>query len=121
MSTQVLVVLSILAAYMAVIVGIGLYSARFSRATMEDFHMGGRSFKTFVLFSAVFGANISAVTLAGVPGGAYHAGWVLWLPCGLGFVALLCHQLGLAYTLALLYGGEPFLGPGPEIRLHDSG
>ena len=78
MSTQVLVVLSILAAYMAVIVGIGLYSARFSRATMEDFHMGSRSFKTFVLFSAVFGANISAVTLAGVPGGAYHAGWVLW-------------------------------------------
>ncbi len=78
MSTQVLVVLSILAAYMAVIIGIGLYSARFSRATMEDFHMGGRNFKTFVLFSAVFGANISAVTLAGVPGGAYHVGWILW-------------------------------------------
>ena len=78
MSTQILVVLVMLAGYMAVIVAIGAYSARFSRATMEDFHMGGREFKAFVLFSAVFGANISAVTLAGIPGGAYHVGWIMW-------------------------------------------
>jgi SSS family solute:Na+ symporter len=78
MSTQVIAVLSILAVYMLVIVGIGIYSSRFSRGTMEDYHMGSRDFRTIVLFSAVFGANISAVTLAGVPGGAYHLGWVMW-------------------------------------------
>ncbi len=78
MTDQVVVVLGVLAAYMAVIVFIGYYSSRFSKATMEDYHMGSRSFKSYVLFSAVFGANISAVTLAGVPGAAYHAGWIVW-------------------------------------------
>ena len=78
MTQQVAVVLSVLAAYMAVIVFIGYYSSRFSQATMEDYHMGSRSFKSYVLFSAVFGANISAVTLAGVPGASYHAGWIVW-------------------------------------------
>ena len=78
MSTQVIAVLSSLALYMVIIVGIGIYSSRFSRGTMEDYHMGSRDFRTIVLFSAVFGANISAVTLAGVPGGAYHVGWVMW-------------------------------------------
>jgi len=78
MSTQVIAVLGSLALYMLIIVGIGIYSSRFSRGTMEDFHMGSRDFRTIILFSAVFGANISAVTLAGVPGGAYHVGWVMW-------------------------------------------
>lgn len=78
MTDQVIVVLSVLAAYMAVIVFIGFYSSRFSKGTMEDYHMGSRSFKSYVLFSAVFGANISAVTLTGVPGAAYHLGWVMW-------------------------------------------
>ena len=78
MTQQVAVVLGVLAAYMAVIVFIGYYSSRFSKGTMEDYHMGSRSFKSYVLFSAVFGANISAVTLAGVPGASYHAGWIIW-------------------------------------------
>lgn len=78
MTQQVAVVLAMLAAYMAVIISIGVYSSRFSRGTMEDYHMGSRSFKSFVLFSAVFGANISAVTLAGAPGAAYHVGWIIW-------------------------------------------
>ena len=40
--------------------------------------MGSREFRAFVLFSAVFGANVSAVALIGVPGGAYHVGWIMW-------------------------------------------
>ena len=78
MSAQVFVVIASLAAYMMVIVVIGLYSARLSRWTMEDYHMGSREFRVFVLFSAVFGANISAVALIGVPGSAYHLGWIMW-------------------------------------------
>jgi len=77
-SAQVFVVIASLAAYMMVIVVIGLYSARLSRWTMEDYHMGSREFRVFVLFSAVFGANISAVALIGVPGSAYHLGWIMW-------------------------------------------
>jgi SSS family solute:Na+ symporter len=75
---QTITVLLMLAAYMGVIVYIGYRSSRVAKATMEDFHMGGREFKSFVLFSAVFGANISAVTLIGVPGGSYHMGWIMW-------------------------------------------
>ena len=78
MNTQVIVVIASLAAYMLVIVVIGLYSARLNRWTMEDYHMGSREFRAFVLFSAVFGANVSAVALIGVPGGAYHVGWIMW-------------------------------------------
>jgi len=40
---------------------------------------------------------------------------------GLGDVALLCLQLGLGYTLTLLYGGEPLLGPGSKIWPYDGG
>ena len=78
MSEQTIIVLSMLVAYMGIIFFIGFQSSRVSKATMEDFHMGGREFKAFILFSAVFGANISAVTLIGVPGGAYHLGWIMW-------------------------------------------
>jgi SSS family solute:Na+ symporter len=45
---------------------------------MEDFHMAGREFGAIVLFASVFGANISAVTFIGIPGMAYHRGWVAW-------------------------------------------
>jgi SSS family solute:Na+ symporter len=72
------VVLAILVAYIAAILVIGAYSARRARATMEDFHMGGREFRALILFSTVFGANISAVTLIGIPGMAYHVGWIAW-------------------------------------------
>lgn len=78
MNAQVPIVLAIMAGYLLLIVLIGWYSSRYSRATMEDYHMGGREFRTLVLFSSVFGANISAVTLIGIPGMAYHVGWVAW-------------------------------------------
>ena len=78
MNAHVIIVTASIAAYMGIIILIGLSSARLSRWTMEDYHMGGREFRAFVLFSTIFGANISAVTLIGVPGGAYHLGWVMW-------------------------------------------
>ncbi len=78
MSDQAIYVITMLIGYMGVIVFIGYKSSHVASKTLEDFHMGGREFKSFVLFSAVFGANISAVTLIGVPGGAYHKGWIMW-------------------------------------------
>ncbi len=47
-------------------------------ASASDYLMASREFKFFILFSAVFGANISAVTLIGVPGTSYHVGWITW-------------------------------------------
>jgi SSS family solute:Na+ symporter len=78
MTADVAIVLAIVVSYLLLTVLIGWYSSRYSKKTMEDYHMGGREFGSVVLFSAVFGANISAVTFIGLPGMAYHVGWVAW-------------------------------------------
>ncbi len=64
--------------YLLLVLAIGIYSFKFSKPTMEDYHMAGREFNTFILFCAVFGTNISAVALIGGPGKAYHIGWAVW-------------------------------------------
>lgn len=78
MNADVITILAIMVVYLSVILGLGLYSSRFARPTMEDYHMAGREFNTFILFCAVFGTNVSAVALIGVPGKAYHLGWGVW-------------------------------------------
>jgi len=78
MTSDVSIVLAIMVVYLFLVLLLGIYSYRFSQKTIEDYHMAGREFNTFVLFCAVFGTNISAVALIGGPGKAYHLGWVLW-------------------------------------------
>lgn len=78
MSGDVITILTIMVAYLLVVLALGIYSFRFSKPTMEDYHMAGREFNTFILFCAVFGTNISAVALIGGPGKAYHIGWAVW-------------------------------------------
>lgn len=78
MTGDAIAVLAIVVGYLLLTVFIGWYSARYSKKTMEDYHMAGREFGSVVLFSAVFGANISAVTFIGLPGTAYHVGWIAW-------------------------------------------
>jgi SSS family solute:Na+ symporter len=78
MTGDVAIVLAIVTSYLLLTIVIGWYSSRFSQKTMEDYHMAGREFGSIVLFSTVFGANISAVTFIGLPGMAYHVGWVAW-------------------------------------------
>ena len=78
MGQELFLILSILAAYLIIILFIGSYSYKRSLSTMEDYHMAGREFNTFLLFTAIFGTNISAVALVGAPGNAYHVGWITW-------------------------------------------
>jgi SSS family solute:Na+ symporter len=78
MSLRVITLLAIVFAYLGLILAIGWWSSRRTRSTMEDYHMAGREFGAIVLFASVFGANISAVTFIGIPGMAYHRGWVAW-------------------------------------------
>ena len=40
----------------------------------EDYFMAGRSFGTLVLFMSLFGTNVTAFALVGMPGISYHAG-----------------------------------------------
>lgn len=78
METRAVSTLAILAAYMVVVLLIGTYAYRRTRSTLEDYHMASREFRTFILWCAVFGTNISAVTLIGLPGQAYQVGWIAW-------------------------------------------
>lgn len=77
MTTVTLQILGIITAYMIGCLFLGIRSYR-KGASAADYLMAGREFKFFILFSAVFGANISAVTLIGIPGTSYHVGWITW-------------------------------------------
>lgn len=79
MSASTAWVIGIMVLYMSIIVFIGIWSTRYAKATLEDYAMASRTFGTWVLFSTVFAANISAVTLLGVPGKAYLTGWPIWI------------------------------------------
>ena len=78
MGEQTFWVLVSIVVYIGVISLISLWSSRYAKASLEDYAMASRSLGAWVLFSTVFAANISAVTLIGVPGGAYHNGWIMW-------------------------------------------
>lgn len=60
--------------YLLVLVVIGIFSYRRSLGSAEDYFMAGRSFGTLVLFMSLFGTNVTAFALIGMPGIAYHAG-----------------------------------------------
>jgi SSS family solute:Na+ symporter len=78
MAPDVMAVIAMMILYTAFILGIGWWSTKFSKKSLEDYAMASREFRVWVLFGSVFGANISAVALVGIPGGAYHAGWIMW-------------------------------------------
>jgi SSS family solute:Na+ symporter len=108
MGSQTAIILAIISAYLGVIIAIGVYSTRFSRRTMEDYHMGSREFGALVLFSAVFGANISAVAFIGIPGQAYHVGWIAgpyFITCQAWLAPLLFYVVGSrAWALGKRHG-----------------
>jgi solute:Na+ symporter, SSS family len=79
MTSSTIQILLVIAAYLIGCIVLGLVSSRKAqKASAADYLLASREFKFFILFSAIFGANISAVTLVGVPGTAYHVGWVVW-------------------------------------------
>ncbi|MCA9693573.1 MAG: sodium:solute symporter family protein [Myxococcales bacterium] len=70
MSTLLAVVLG----YLLVTLAIGYAAYRRTAGTAEDYFLGGRKTRTFVLFMALFGTNVTPFLLLGIPGVAYHAG-----------------------------------------------
>lgn len=64
---------SVVAAYFAVAIGIGVYFAR-KEKTSKDFFMGGRSAIWFVIGGSLFGSNIGAEHLIGLAGGGAASG-----------------------------------------------
>ena len=65
---------TVVVAYFAIVLLIGLLAYRQTEQTAEDYFLGGRTAKTVVLFMALFGTNVTPFVLMGIPGLAYHHG-----------------------------------------------
>lgn len=73
-SFQNSLILGLTFAYLLFILGIGVYAARRSTQTSEDFFVASRTFGTVVLFFALYATNMTAITMIGAPGFTYQAG-----------------------------------------------
>lgn len=67
-------IISITAAYLLVVLGVGQLAARVTGTSREDYLMADRSFNTIILLAALFATNMTAVVMIGAPGLAYTAG-----------------------------------------------
>lgn len=89
----------VVAAYLAVTLVIGALAYRRTAGTPEDYFLGGRAARTFVLFMALFGTNITPFVLLGIPGLAYHHGVAVF--------GLNAAIVGLGIPLTFFLIGEP--------------
>ena len=96
--TPPLVDLTILAAWIAVAVGIGLWSGRRAKSA-DEYSVGGRDLPAWALFGSIVATETSTVTFLSVPGLAYR-GDLTFLQLPLGYLvgrALVCAFLLPAY------------------------
>lgn len=86
-------------AYLLITLLIGWLAWRRTTATAEDYFLGGRAAKTFVLFMALFGTNTTPFVLLGIPGLSYHH--------GVGIFGLNAAVVGLGIPLTFWLIGDP--------------
>ena len=67
-------VVAVIAAYLLLVLGIGLFSHRLFRGSGEDYFVATRSIGPFILLMTLFGTNMTAFSLLGASGEAYHRG-----------------------------------------------
>lgn len=89
----------VVALYLALTLAIGLVAARRNLGTPEDYFLGGRAARSFVLFMALFGTNVTPFVLLGIPGQSYHL--------GVGVFGLNAAIVGFGIPLTFYLIGEP--------------
>ncbi len=87
-------ILPIIFAYLAVVFAIGAWSHRLFRGTGEDFFLASRTIGPFLLLMSIFGTHMTAFSLLGASGEAYHR--------GIGVFALMASSSALVVPLAIL-------------------
>ena len=63
--------LTVIAAYLALVLMVGVLSHRFFRGTGEDYFLATRSIGPFVLLMSLFGTQMTAFALLGASGQSY--------------------------------------------------
>ena len=82
--------LAVVVGYLAVLVGIGLWTMRRARGTSEDYFIGSRTTRPLVLFLTMAATNFSAFTVFGFSGAGWESGYAYYpiMAFGTGFMAL---------------------------------
>src|SRR5690606_9351534 len=71
--------LVVLASYFALVVAMGLWFARKNTST-EEYFVGGRRFRGWVIGLSLVGTSISSVTFIAYPADAFKTTWLRYLP-----------------------------------------
>ena len=87
--------LTIILLYLAAVFAIGTLSHRLLRGTGEDFFLASRTIGPFVLLMSLFGTHMTAFSLLGASGEAYHH--------GVGVFSLMASSSALVVPLAFLF------------------
>ncbi|GAA5102012.1 sodium:solute symporter family protein [Haloechinothrix salitolerans] len=66
-------------AFVGLMVLLGRAAASKTSADAESYFLANRGLRRFVLFAAIFGTNMTAFVMLGLPGVAYHGGISIWL------------------------------------------
>ena len=88
--------LTLLAAYFAVLVAIGVFAHRRGKKSAEDYFLANRGFGAVVLFFTLAATNFSAFTFLGFAGKAYTDGMGEYgvMAVGTAFMALMFYVIG---------------------------
>lgn len=86
---------AVLCLYLAVVLGIGLFFSRRNTNT-EEYFVGGRRFRGWVIGLSLVGTSISSITFLAYPADAFKTDWLRYLP-------------NLALPLAMLVAAFVFL------------
>lgn len=86
--------LAIIGLYLTAVFAIGALSHRLFRGTGEDFFLASRTIGPFILLMSLFGTHMTAFSLLGASGEAYHH--------GVGVFALMASSSALVVPLAFL-------------------
>jgi SSS family solute:Na+ symporter len=83
--------------YLAMLVGLGIFSASLFRGTSSDYFVASRSIGSFLLLMSVFGTTMTAFALVGSTGKAYDL--------GIGVYGLMASSSGLVHSLVFFLVG----------------
>ncbi len=99
--------IGVVVGYFAVLVAIGMWAARRSRGSSEDYFLASRTTRPLVLFLTMAATNFSAFTVFGFAGAGYEGGYAYYpiMAFGTGFMALTFVLIGRpAWALGARYG-----------------
>ena len=92
-----MIVIVVIFAYLGLVLIVGTVSHRFFRGTGEDYFVASRTIGPFVLLMSLFGTNMTAFSILGASGEAYHR--------GIGVFALMASSTALVAPCVFFFVG----------------